>query len=73
MLSKKDAEKLAKEIAEDLMTNGEGHKAERLVLELKEGRDGGGRCFGSVRDVIACHLERLEVLITVGRTVRRRG
>ena len=62
---KKDATKLAKEIAEDLMTNGEGHKAERLVLELKGGRDGGGRCFGSVRDVIAHHLERLEFPVTV--------
>jgi len=39
-----DNQKLAATIADDLFTNGSGDEAERLVLELTGGRDGGGWC-----------------------------
>ena len=39
---------IAEAIADSLMTNGNEERAERLVLELPDGRDGGGWCRSSV-------------------------
>ena len=47
---------LAEEIVEALFTNVQGEKAKRLVLELEDGRDGGGWGRDPVRDVILRHL-----------------
>ena len=44
--------KLAKQIANDLFTNGSGQEADRLVLELPGKRDGGGWCKRAVEDRI---------------------
>lgn len=49
-------ERIAKQIAEQLFQNGAGHKANRLVLEMPSGRDGGGWCKQAVVDVIVKHL-----------------
>jgi hypothetical protein len=43
---------LADKIADSLFTDGDGQKAERLVLELPNGRNGGGWCRDAVRGVI---------------------
>lgn len=43
---------LAENIAVDLCTNGADEKATRLVLELEDGRDGGGRCYANVVNTI---------------------
>jgi hypothetical protein len=40
------------------MTNGDGEIAERLVLSLPDGRDGGGRCRRSVVAVVRACLDR---------------
>jgi hypothetical protein len=40
------------EIVNRLFENGSGEKARRLVLELENGRDGGGWCKDAVRDQI---------------------
>lgn len=45
-------QQLAAKIADDLFTNGCDEKAERLVLELPNGRDGGGWCKQAVADRI---------------------
>lgn len=42
--------RLAEAIVEDLFRNGAGEEAERLVMLLQHGRDGGGWCRGAVRD-----------------------
>jgi len=44
--------KLSEIIAERLFTNGAGHKAQRLVLEMENGSDGGGWCKKTVIDQI---------------------
>lgn len=49
-------ELLADQIVEDLFKNRAGQKAKRLVLELEDGRDGGGWGRDPVRDVILRHL-----------------
>lgn len=49
-------ELLADEIVKTLFVNGAGQKAKRLVLELEDGKDGGGWGKKSVRDVIIRHL-----------------
>lgn len=49
-------ELLADEIVKDLFQNGHGGKAKRLVLELEDGKDGGGWDKGSVRAAIIKHL-----------------
>lgn len=49
-------ELLADEIVEALFVNGAGQKGKRLILELEDGRDGGGWSKGPVRDVIIRHL-----------------
>lgn len=41
-MKKAKAWKLAKLVARTLFTNGSGERAARLVLELSDGRDGGG-------------------------------
>jgi hypothetical protein len=43
---------LANAIIERLFTNGAGAKARRLVIELHNGRDGGGWCEPAARDQI---------------------
>lgn len=43
---------LAERIAGELMRNGNGDIADRLVLELPNGKDGGGHCRESVAGVI---------------------
>jgi hypothetical protein len=43
---------LAEEITDRLFTNGANEKARRLVLELKDGRNGGGWGREPVRDMI---------------------
>lgn len=48
--------KLAEQIAHSLFRNGFGERARRLVLELEDGRDGGGLCVGAVVDRIAEQL-----------------
>jgi len=49
--------KLSERIAKELMTNGAGEEAQRLVLELPDGRDGGGWCKQSVIDTIETILQ----------------
>ncbi len=48
--------KLAEIITESLFTNGAGQKAKRLVLELENGKDGGGLCKEAVVGVIEREL-----------------
>ena len=43
---------LAERIARVLFRNGLGHRARRLVLELENGKDGGGWCKQAVIDQI---------------------
>ena len=50
--------KVAAQIAEKLFTNGMGSKAQRLVLELPGGKDGGGWCKKAVIDVIDAALQQ---------------
>lgn len=47
-----EADKLARRITKKLFVNGFGDQATRLVLELENGRDGGGWCEEAVVDVI---------------------
>ena len=49
---------IAKKIADELFTNGSNEKAKRLVLELENGKDGGGWCKGAVIDIIKKHLKK---------------
>ena len=53
-----DANKLADEIVEYLFVNGIGSKAQRLVLELEDGKDGGGWCKAAVRDVVVRVIQK---------------
>jgi hypothetical protein len=54
--------KLAYEIADDvikaLFTNGAGQTASRLVLELENGRNGGGWGYRPARDFIVDVIEK---------------
>ena len=50
--------KISERIAEKLFTNGGGEKAQRLVLELPDGKDGGGWCKRAVVDVIDAVLQQ---------------
>lgn len=47
---------LAAEIADDLFTNGSGQKSTRLVMELPDGKDGGGWCHQALTSRVAKHL-----------------
>lgn len=49
---------IAAAIADRLMTNGNGDVAIRLVLELPDGRDGGGRCRAAVIKTVLDMLGR---------------
>lgn len=51
---KMDHQKLAATIADDLFTNGNGDEADHLVLELPNGRNGGGWC----KSAVAGRIER---------------
>lgn len=54
------SDSLAKQIAEQLFTNGAGEKAQRLVLELPGKRDGGGWCQKAVEDQVAERIAQLQ-------------
>ena len=43
---------LAEQIADELMTNVNGDKANRLVLELSNGHDGGGLIYSSIVRIV---------------------
>lgn len=47
-----DVIKVADAIVERLFKNGFNKHAKRLVLELEDGRDGGGWCRSAVRNVV---------------------
>ena len=51
-----DIEKLADEIVKALFINGAGKEAKRLVLELPNGKDGGGWSQAGARGAIAAQL-----------------
>jgi hypothetical protein len=51
-----DNRQLACKIAEDLFTNGAGKRAQRLVLEMPDLRNGGGWIESAVTSVIEKHL-----------------
>ena len=51
------AANIAKQIADELFKNGAGDEAKRLVLELENGRDGGGWGKQVVINIIKEHLE----------------
>jgi hypothetical protein len=62
MIDTIDIDRLADEIVKSLFTNGDGWEAERLVLELPSGRDGGGWCPSAVRElIVAVVRQALEV------------
>lgn len=46
------SDKLAKKITEQLFTSGAGQKAQRLVLEMPGGGDGGGWCEGAAEECV---------------------
>ena len=52
------AEQLAREIADELLKNGIGETADRLVLEVS-GKDCGGYCRAAVERIIAARLAPL--------------
>lgn len=47
-----DANELATQITDKIFTNGAGDQAKRLVLELENGRNGGGWSKSAMRDFI---------------------
>ena len=53
---KRQAEKKATEIVDDIMTSGSGKKAERLVLTTPDIESLGGWCRQALIDRIAGHL-----------------
>ena len=64
-------EALAEEIIKRLFTNGAGQKARRLVLELDDGREGGGWCATAARDQIVEALRRSRPKPFVGNFRRK--
>lgn len=62
------ARKLATKISDGLFHDGLGRRAKRLVLELEDGRDGGGWCQSAAMDYIASIL-----VLDEGKEVMRRG
>ena len=62
-MTEQEVEQLAEWIVSDLFTNGVGQKAKRLVLELEDGRDGGGWGRGPAKDRIETIL-RSQVAVT---------
>jgi len=55
-MSEAELLQLATAIADELFTNGQGQRAERLVLTSRFGSDLGGWCQRAVIDVIARQL-----------------
>ena len=57
----RNIDRFAELVADSLMMNDDGDKAKRLVLELPDGRDGGGLCrdaiIGQVRQTIVEWLD----------------
>jgi len=60
---------LAERIAKRLFVNGCGEHAKRLVLELDNGRDGGGWCESAVRDQVAAELAGIGAVLDAARRV----
>lgn len=52
--------RLAEMIVDDLFSNACGEKAERLVLELRGGKDGGGWCRSAARGRIEDILKAVD-------------
>jgi hypothetical protein len=50
--------RLAERIADSLLVNGAAEKAQRLVLEIKPGSDGGGLCRSAIVDRVEEILNR---------------
>ena len=65
-----DIEKLADEIVKALFINGAGQEAKRLVLELPNGKDGGGWSQAGARGAIAAQLR---VHLTDGGLAKNEG
>jgi hypothetical protein len=67
---------IAEQIAAELFVNGSGEKARRLVLELEDGRNGGGWCKEAIVDRVADAIERLtaerEAALTLIRGLSKR-
>ena len=61
MTNTDDYKQVAESIVDDLMTNGNGDKADRLVLELPDGRDGGGWSRSAAIDRVAKILIELNI------------
>lgn len=62
-----DIEKVADEIVDYLFENGAGQRARRLVLELADGKNGGGWSRQAVRATIISKLKALAVIgVTAG-------
>lgn len=55
-----DVKKVADEIVNYMFTNGAGEKAQRLVLELEDGSNGGGWCREAVTAAIISKLKVLD-------------
>lgn len=59
---------IVEDILDRIMTNGNGNKAYRLVLELPNGRDGGGMCRPNlareIRSAICSSTRQMEAEIT---------
>jgi hypothetical protein len=62
------AQELAKEIADELFTNGMGEVADRLVCEVS-GKDRGGYCREAVERIIAAKVEPMAELERLRRQV----
>ena len=63
-LVKQLARHIATTIADDLFIDGTGRKAERLVIELRGGIEGGGWCHAAVVD----RIERVLLSATTAPT-----
>ncbi len=47
---------LCTRIVDELFINGNGQRAQRLILELEDGKDGGGWCREAVKSIILKHI-----------------
>lgn len=48
---------LAERIADEIFLKGEPDQAHRLVIERLDKKQGGGWCYGAVKDIIVKHLK----------------
>lgn len=70
MSRERNAQEIADELTEHLFTNGFGEKAQRLVLELPGGGNGGGWGKRPVRDILLAHIQ---VLVSQREAWKRRA